>query len=474
MQKSSNKTENGGKVLKAGIWYTVSTILVKAIAVITMPIYTRLLSTHDYGIASTFTSWYSLMLIICSLDLEMSIGRAKQDYGSELKKYVGSLQVLSGIFSVILFAVCALFMPQISQLTEMNYILLAILAIYLLFSPAVSFAQANYRYEYRYKENIAIMIYISVLTVVASLIFIYILPVDKYYGKVIGTAIPTVVLGIFFWLKGAKNGSLSINTDHWKYALTISAPMIIHSLSLNALATSDRVVITKLVNAEATGIYTLAYQYALLINVIMSAVNQAWQPWFHDNYYVGNYEQIKKNTKKITVLGCYIGIGCVSLAPEMISILGPEEYRSGVWAVPPIVMGVVCQFLYSNYINIELHMKKTKYASYGTLFAAAINILLNVIFVGKFGFVAAAYTTLFSYVVLLVAHYFITRYLLKINLYDNKFFVFSIIVVICLCALFMALFDFFAIRLVLISLIGITFIMYNHEIIGGMLKKLKH
>lgn len=160
MQKSSNKTENGGKVLKAGIWYTVSTILVKAIAVITMPIYTRLLSTHDYGIASTFTSWYSLMLIICSLDLEMSIGRAKQDYGSELKKYVGSLQVLSGIFSVILFAVCALFMPQISQLTEMNYILLAILAIYLLFSPAVSFAQANYRYEYRYKENIAIMIYI--------------------------------------------------------------------------------------------------------------------------------------------------------------------------------------------------------------------------------------------------------------------------------------------------------------------------
>ena len=101
MQESGKKTESGERILKAGVWYTISTVFVKAISVITMPIYTRLLSAHDYGIASTFSSWYSLMLIVCSLDLEMSIGRAKQDYGIGLKKYVGSLQVLSGLFSMI-------------------------------------------------------------------------------------------------------------------------------------------------------------------------------------------------------------------------------------------------------------------------------------------------------------------------------------------------------------------------------------
>lgn len=471
MQESGKKIESGEKVLKAGVWYTISTVFVKAISVITMPIYTRLLSTHDYGVASTFSSWYSLMLIICSLDLEMSIGRAKQDYGSGLKKYVGSLQVLSGLFSVILFSFCGIFLPQISALTEMNYGLLMILAVYLLFSPAVSFAQANYRYEYRYKENIAIMIFISVTTVLASLVLIYVMPTNKYYGKVIGSAIPTVALGVYYWISGLNNGRLSINTSHWKYALTISAPMIIHSLSLNALSTSDRVVITKLVGAEATGIYTLAYQYALLINVVMSAVNQAWQPWFHDNYYVGNYEQIKKNANKLTVLGCFIGVGCVSLAPEMISLLGPEEYKSGVWAVPPIVLGVVCQFLYTHYINVELHLKKTKYASYGTVIAAALNIGLNIVFVGKYGFVAAAYTTLFSYIVLLVAHFCITRFLLKVNLYDNKFFVGSFIGVALLSGIFMALFDHFIIRFLLMSIIGIVFLFYNREMIKTFLNK---
>lgn len=474
MQKNNSKTATGTKVIKAGIWYTISTVLVKAINVITMPIYTRLLSAHDYGIASTFSSWYSLMLIICSLDLEMSIGRAKQDYGSGLRKYVGSLQVLSGIFSILLFGMCSLFLPLISSLTEMNYSLLIILAVYLLISPAVSFAQANYRYEYRYKENIAIMIFISVGTVIASLGLIYVISTDKYYGKVLGSVLPTAILGIFYWIKGFKNKILTINVNHWKYALTISAPMIIHSLSLNVLATSDRVVITKLVGADATGIYTLAYQYALLINVVMSAVNQAWQPWFHDNYYVGNYTLIKNNTKKLTVLGCFIGVGCVSLAPEMISILGPEEYSAGVWAVPPIVLGVICQFLYTNYINIELHLKKTQYASCGTVLAAIINIVLNIIFVGRYGFVAAAYTTLFSYIILLIAHYCITRFLLGVNLYDNKFFVIILVCVIAICIVFMLLFEFFLIRLILMCLIGFMFLYFNRDMLNSFIKKKKN
>lgn len=473
MQKDNSQAETGKKAFKAGISYTISTVLVKAITVITMPIYTRMLSTHDYGIASTFNSWYSLMLIVCSLDLVMSIGRAKQDYRNELRKYVGSLQMLSGLFSAILFLGCLVFLPKISALTEMNYKLLLILAIYLWFSPAVTFAQANYRYEYHYKENIAIMLFISVSTVIASLILINLIPTDRYYGKVIGAALPTVALGIFYWIKGFKNRILTVNTGHWRYALAISTPMIIHSLSLNVLATSDRVIITKLIGAGATGIYTLAYQYALLINVIMSAVNQAWQPWFHDNYYAGNHDLIKRNTKRLTVLGCFIGVGCISLAPEMISVLGPEEYSAGVWAVPPIVLCVICQFLYTNYINIELHLKKTKYASYGTVGAALINIILNVIFVSHFGFVAAAYTTLFSYIVLLVVHYCITRYLLHINLYDNKFFVIIYVCVSAFSFVFMALFKYFLIRFILMCLIGVLFLYYNRDVIIFFIKKKK-
>lgn len=472
MDKIDNKKEKGASAFKAGIWYTISTVLVKFITVISMPIYTRMLSTYDYGIASTFSSWYSLMIILCSLDLEMSIGRAKQDYRMNLRKYISSLQLLSGIFSLVFFGICFIALSKISMFTEMSYGLLGILAIYLFFAPAVSLSQARYRYEYRYKENIAIMIFVAVGSIITSLVLINIIPIKKYYGKVIGSALPTVFLGITYWIKAIKSSDLAINIDYWKYALKISAPMIVHSMALNILATSDRVVITKYIGAEATGIYTVAYQYALLVNVIMGAVNQAWQPWFHDNYYAGNFELIKLKTKKLTSLGYFIGIGCIAFAPEMISFLGPEEYGIGVWAVPPIVLGVICQFLYTNYINIELHLKTTQYASLGTVFAAVINIILNMFLVEEYGFIIAAYTTLFSYIILLIVHYCITRFLLKVNLYDNMFFVITFLCVIGVCIIFMLLYSSLVVRFILMCLIGIGFLIYNNDVISLVIRRL--
>ena len=47
---------------KAGIWYTISTLLVKSISIISTPLYTRLMSTADYGISATFNTWYALLL----------------------------------------------------------------------------------------------------------------------------------------------------------------------------------------------------------------------------------------------------------------------------------------------------------------------------------------------------------------------------------------------------------------------------
>jgi O-antigen/teichoic acid export membrane protein len=109
-------------------------------------------------------------------------------------------------------------------------------------------------------------------------------------------------------------------------------------------------------------------------------------------------------------------------------VLGGEDYMTGVYCVPPIVLGVLCQYVYTHYVNIELHLKKTKFVSMGTIFAALLNIVLNAIFIPQYGFVAAAYTTFFSYVCLLFVHFGITRVILKVKLY-NDFFMFGAVLV---------------------------------------------
>jgi O-antigen/teichoic acid export membrane protein len=460
----------GKKALKAGAWYTVSSIAVKAIAIITTPIFTRMLSTYDYGISSTFVSWYTLLAIFSSLNLTYSIGRAKQDFEGQLEKYVGSMQVLSALFSLLLDAVMLIFIEPLSKVMELNPGLMVLLCCYLFFEPAITFTQSRFRYSYNYKGNIAISLFVAISNVATTFAFILALETDKYYGKVLGNVIPCVLLSLFFWILAIKNKSLSINSEYWKYGLKISLPLILHTVSLNILSQSDRILISKFCGSEYTGIYSLAYNYAILINIVMNAVNEAWLPYFHDTYFDGDILSIRKNVKPLIMLGCFLGIGCIALAPEAMAILGPKEYRVGMWAVAPVTAGIVCKFIYQQYVHIELHLKKTGYISAGTMIAAALNFVLNIIFIPPFGFVAAAYTTLFSYFVLMFVHLYITKKVLKVDMYDDKYMFLAFFVVLGISAVFMTLYKFYLIRYIVLAVVIVVYYFTNRNMIRKVIR----
>ena len=135
----------------------------------------------------------------------------------------------------------------------------------------------------------------------------------------------------------------------------------------------------------------------------------------------------------------------------------------GIGCVPPIVLGILCQYIYTHYVNIELHLKKTKFVSFGTIFAALLNIILNAIFVPIYGFVAAAYTTFFSYICLLVIHYFITRFVLKINLYQNKFMFLCMIITTLIAGILVMTYSY---RLLRYGLIFVGFLAFLWEFRG--------
>ena len=91
--------------------------------------------------------------------------------------------------------------------------------------------------------------------------------------------------------------------------------------------------------------------------------------------------------------------------------------------MPPVILGCVFQFMYAMYVNIEIYSKKTISISIGTLFAATINITLNLLFIPRYGYIAAAYTTMVGYACLLLFHYFIVKRKISelLSIYNNKF-----------------------------------------------------
>lgn len=471
---SENKQVSGSVALKAGVWYVISSVMVKAISVITTPIFTRLMTTAEYGTVSTFTSWHTLLLTFFTLNLTYSIGRAKLDYPDDLDNYVGSMQLLSAVVSGAICAVVLLFLEPFSNLLELSEFAVVLLLIYLFFGPAISFRQNSYRYRYKYKQNIAIAWYTALVSVALSLVLMLASDQDRDIRRMIGLTLPTAALGLVFWIQSLRKKQVHFNKEYWKYGWKLSGPMILHAVSLNILAQSDRVFIAKIGTSEDVGIYSLVYSYGILLQVITNAVSDGWLPWFHDNYYAKNFSAIRENSKKIVLLGCFLSLACISLAPEAIWILGGENYLSGVYCLPPIVLGVLCQYVYTHYVNIELHLKKTKYVSMGTISAAALNIILNAIFIPKFGYTAAAYTTMFSYLCLLFVHYFITRKVLKVNLYQNIFMFASVLVTGGISVVLVLTYNYTLVRYALIAIGFVIFLWVFRDFIKGYLQKLKN
>ena len=94
----------------------------------------------------------------------------------------------------------------------------------------------------------------------------------------------------------------------------------------------------------------------------------------------------------------------IMVAPEVVKILASKPYWEGIVIIPPVVLSNYIIFVYTMYVNVEQYYKKTVRISLYTAVAAVINLVLNYILIPYFGYVAAAYTTIVSYVVALILH----------------------------------------------------------------------
>ena len=137
-----------------------------------------------------------------------------------------------------------------------------------------------------------------------------------------------------------------------------------------------------------------------------------------------------------------------------------------MWVVPPVALGTLCQYFYTNYVNQELYHKKTVMIAVNSIIAALINTGLNYIFIQKYGYIAAAYTTLAGYFILMCLHYISTKIVLKEKLYRDGAYFFMLFVTTAAGLLFMALYDRTLIRyMIIIPAFAVLVFIYKDVII---------
>lgn len=394
-------------VLKSGIWYTISNLILKCISLLTTPLFTRLLTKQQYGDYNNFISWQGIVIIFVTLNLEASLISAKFDYKDKFKQYIFSILTLSSVSTTVWLVLCNIFMAPLSAFMEINPLYINLMLIYCGFYVAINIYQISERYFYRYKTSVAIALGTAFGSTFLSLFLVYSLK-DGLFGRILGGVMPTILVGLFLYLMIARSGK-RIDFSAWKYALKVCLPYIPHLLSLTVLNSVDRVMITKICGSEYNALYSVAYSCGAMVTILMTSMNNAFSPWLGDKLHIKDYAAIRKVSKVYIAGFCYLAVGIMILAPEVLLVMGGQSYMDAKFVMPPVAMGCVCQFLYTMFVNVEQFEKKTIGMAFASAAAALLNLGLNAVFIPMFGYIAAAYTTLAGFLFLLVIHMLLVK-----------------------------------------------------------------
>lgn len=445
-------------VIKSGIWYTVSNVLVKGIAFLTVPIFARMMNKEDFGDYSNFISWYHIAAIIITLNVDSTLISAKYDYKDKFDEYIFSVLFLSFLSCFIWFLPIPFFADDISGLTGIRVPNLYWLAIYIICINPISLFQVKQRYLNNYKSSVSLSLILAISSTLLSIILVYLL-YDKLHGRIIGTVAPVVIIGAYFFFYFYKRGK-NIVLSYWKYALPICLPFIPHLLSLMLLNAMDKIMINKICGAEANAMYSVAYTGGQIVTLLISAINLAFLPWLGDKMQENKYEDIRKNSKYFILLFAYFSAGLMMVSPEILYILGGNQYLDAINVLYPVSMGCACQFLYMLFVNVEQISKKTKGMALGSVSAAILNYILNLIFIPVFGYTAAAYTTLIGYLWLLLVHMYIVKKIGKSLIYDYRFIFIIVISLMVLSIILNMVYNNLLLRVIILSIYIIPFVAF--------------
>ena len=407
------------KVIKSGLWYIVSNIMIRAVGIITSPIYTRLLLPEEKALADNFNAYISIFTTVTCLCLIYSVGRAKLDFPDTFDSYMSSIQTLSSAFGMVVLVIAMINVGRLSSLMQYTRFEIFLMFFYLVVFPSIDYMQYKYRFEYKYRENILISVIICVVTVILSIALILAMPFDKSLAKILGTVLPSLTVGLWCYITLLKRGRVLYNKEYWFYALKIGLPMIPHGLALVILNKIDSLMIMNYCGKHDGGIYTTGYSIAVLLSVVTNAIGQAYLPWFNEKLHAGSRKVIRDNNILLMAAGCVMTLAFITVGPEAIKLLTAPAYHACMYVLPPVAIGTLCQYFYTNYVNLELYHKKTALIAVNSIIAAVANVILNYIFIRKYGYLAAAYTTVAGYLILMMLHCFCTRVLLKEKLYAD-------------------------------------------------------
>jgi len=383
----------------------VTDALVKGMALILAPIYTRVLNPSAYGILAIASTVTLLLTLTLGLALNAAITRLyfEAESAKDERTLYGTilifLLVIPGVLTLGLeLAGDAGYLDFFRSVPYDPYLRYAVWAAYLGVFLDVPLAIYTTRQEPRKVVGITLF---NALTLAAVTILLVVVLREGVLGALRAALITSAAAAVVSVLLTARMAAARFSWMLLKAALLFSLPLIPHLLSQWSLSVSDRIVLQGYVPYAQLGLYSLGASVAAAASLGVNALSRAFTP--------AVTAQLKREGPQGQVprIGTFWFAGatwaCVFVAlfgGDIIRLLTPSSFHQAARVVPVLVFGHLAFGVYQLVTQGTWYSMKTITIPIVTFGAAAVNVGLNLVILPWGGIMTAAWATLIAYVVL--------------------------------------------------------------------------
>ncbi|RRQ49985.1 polysaccharide biosynthesis protein [Maribacter algicola] len=416
------------KLFKQTAIYGLATVLPRMLSFLLVPIYTSVMSPGTYGEVTLIFTWFAIFNIFLAYGMETAFFRFYKD--SENKKKVVSTSLLSlGVSSFIFLLIGLLFKSALATALNiepryMNFVL-SILVLDALVIVPFAWLRANekpMRYAIVKTINVALNLGLNLffLILLPSLaaesgegVFNKLFVPDFEISYILISNVIASAATLLLMLKIYLRRPYVFDMDLWKRMIAYAMPVMIAGIAFTINEVFDKYLLSELLPPDIAksemGKYAACYKLALFMTLFATAFRMGIEPFFFSHSDTKNpqkaYAQI---TNYFVVLGSIILLAVVVFADVLKQLFVLDSSYWDAMSVVPII--ILASFFLGIYHNLSVWYKvtdRTKFGAYISMIGAVLTIIINVVLIQYFSYVASAIATLVAYgTMMLLSFYF--------------------------------------------------------------------
>jgi O-antigen/teichoic acid export membrane protein len=435
--------------------YGLPSIVGRLLNYLLVPLYTAIFAKPaDYGVLSDLYAYVAFLVVLLPLGMETAYFRFIQQQEDTERVFNSSflpVVLVNACFFLILYITNPWIAKWMLYRDHTEYIILvgSIVCI----DAIASLPLAKLRAENQAKRFMIIQMSSILLNILLNLIFLlgYFNPSRPEEGIMFILIANLLASGLKLLLvyNIIAKVKFIFDWDLIKKMLTYSWPLVIAGFAGIINETLDRVLLKQILYnpdipnslEQATaqvGIYSACYKLAMLVTIFLQAYRYAAEPFF--------FSQLKnqdRNAVFVRTMNVFIAIVCLAFLFVSINLgvfkffIRKEAYYVGLNVVPILLLANVCLGIYYNQSVWYKLSNQTKFGAYIALIGAGITILINVLFIPMYGYMASAWATLLAYMAQMIISFYLGKKYYPIPYDVRKFYLYvgSAIGIYCLFSL---------------------------------------